>query len=100
MNLRFGLAIHSSARGGFKAMLQEAEELVALGHVVHVLSPKPDAPLPSGVLFDEVPPSASALRLGAVLAGWQRRHRFDLVHLHGRGAGIVGRVALPRGSKI
>ena len=95
-----GLMSSTSARGGFAALVAEAYELVDAGVDVAVLSPVGPrvADLPPGVQHTALPPSPrrDAPAVLWAVRRWVARRDVDVVHFHGRSAGMIGRLALGR----
>jgi glycosyltransferase involved in cell wall biosynthesis len=93
-----GLIAGASARGGFAGLVAEARDLLAYDDVtVHVLSPAGGASdlLPASAAHHALTASRRDVRaMARAIRQWHDAVRPDVVHLHGRAAGIGGRVGL------
>lgn len=97
MTSSVGLAICSSERGGFASLRAEVEDLLGVGAEVVVLAPlfagEPPA-LPPGARFEVMRGRArTPFRTVPEIRAWMRARDLDVVHLHGRAAGLLGRLA-------
>lgn len=94
------LLVHPQpTRGGFSAVVSQTKELLSIGDFEVAVM------VEDGPRVAELPPEVEVIRVdsrldrpsGALQLGREiRRAGYDIVHFHGRKAGVIGRTLLPR----